>query len=353
LGERLNGIQEVDGSIPFGSTKKSELRVLFSVVETARARDACAVLVPHLTSKPTRPYVARASPLTAGATGEAVGFPTLGHLRSEVLRPTKGNDMRFAHLLTTILFVSTSSLLGQEVTATDTGAQRSASGGPSIATDTYGSASQWLTLSAWDFHGLASADTYTWYDGGGTFPLGIYGTGGSGGGSACLLAAPLHLSEGALITAFEFQACDNLASGQILFFLDTIPKTGSTYTDVNLVNTGVGSGCVLTSLTLPSPITIDNANNTYFLKAEWGLNSPGLILQSARVRYKLQISPDPATATFADVPVGHPFHRFVEALYASGITGGCGGGNYCPDAPVTRGQMAVFLAGALGLHWAP
>ena len=28
---------------------------------------------------------------------------------------------------------------------------------------------------------------------------------------------------------------------------------------------------------------------------------------------------------------------------AEGITGGCGGGNYCPDNPVTRAQMAVFL----------
>jgi S-layer homology domain len=66
---------------------------------------------------------------------------------------------------------------------------------------------------------------------------------------------------------------------------------------------------------------------------------------------RLQVSPAPATATFADVPVGDPFHRFVEALVAAGITAGCGGGNYCPNAPITRGQMAVFLAAALGLHW--
>ena len=26
-----------------------------------------------------------------------------------------------------------------------------------------------------------------------------------------------------------------------------------------------------------------------------------------------------------------------------GITAGCGGGNFCPAAPVTRAQMAVFL----------
>ncbi len=43
--------------------------------------------------------------------------------------------------------------------------------------------------------------------------------------------------------------------------------------------------------------------------------------------------------------------QYVEALVASGITGGCGSGSYCPDNPVTRRQMAIFLAKALGLHW--
>jgi S-layer family protein len=38
-------------------------------------------------------------------------------------------------------------------------------------------------------------------------------------------------------------------------------------------------------------------------------------------------------------------------LASAGITGGCGPGSYCPDAAVTRGQMAVFLATALGLHF--
>jgi S-layer homology domain len=64
------------------------------------------------------------------------------------------------------------------------------------------------------------------------------------------------------------------------------------------------------------------------------------------------VSPPPASPSFNDVPVGHPFFQFIEALKASGITGGCGDGTtYCPDSPVTRGQMAVFLAKALGLHW--
>jgi hypothetical protein len=64
------------------------------------------------------------------------------------------------------------------------------------------------------------------------------------------------------------------------------------------------------------------------------------------------VSPPPDTASFGDVPTSHPFFQFVEALKASGITGGCGNGtNFCPDSPLTRGQMAVFLAKALGLHY--
>jgi hypothetical protein len=69
------------------------------------------------------------------------------------------------------------------------------------------------------------------------------------------------------------------------------------------------------------------------------------------VWWRRVVSPAPASATFNDVPNGHIFFPFIEALAASGITGGCGSGNFCPDNPVTRGQMAVFLAKALGLHW--
>ena len=70
------------------------------------------------------------------------------------------------------------------------------------------------------------------------------------------------------------------------------------------------------------------------------------------VQWRRAISPAPATATFPnDVPTSHPYFRFVEALAASGITAGCATGSYCPDATLTRGQMAVFLSAALGLYW--
>ncbi len=49
------------------------------------------------------------------------------------------------------------------------------------------------------------------------------------------------------------------------------------------------------------------------------------------------------TPTFADVPCSSAFAPWIDELALRGITAGCGGGNYCPATPVTRGQMAVFL----------
>ncbi len=50
-----------------------------------------------------------------------------------------------------------------------------------------------------------------------------------------------------------------------------------------------------------------------------------------------------ADTGFADVPIGHWAAAWVKQLAAEGITGGCGAGLFCPEASVTRAQMAVFL----------
>jgi hypothetical protein len=53
--------------------------------------------------------------------------------------------------------------------------------------------------------------------------------------------------------------------------------------------------------------------------------------------------PPPAQGVFGDVPASDPFAPWIEDLSGRGITAGCGGGNYCPSAATTRGQMAAFL----------
>jgi hypothetical protein len=61
------------------------------------------------------------------------------------------------------------------------------------------------------------------------------------------------------------------------------------------------------------------------------------------------IPPQPAQQRFLDVPPGNPFYAHIEEMAARQITLGCGGGNYCPAQPVTRGQMAAFLVRAFNL----
>ena len=60
-------------------------------------------------------------------------------------------------------------------------------------------------------------------------------------------------------------------------------------------------------------------------------------------RHGLCYVPPPCTGTFNDVPCPSTFANWIEALAAEGITGGCGNGNYCPTTPVRRDTMAVFL----------
>jgi IPT/TIG domain/S-layer homology domain len=61
-------------------------------------------------------------------------------------------------------------------------------------------------------------------------------------------------------------------------------------------------------------------------------------------------APPTCTGIFPDVPCPSQFANWIERLNAEGITGGCGGGNYCPGNPNTRGQMAVFLVKTFGLQ---
>jgi ABC-type transport system substrate-binding protein len=68
-----------------------------------------------------------------------------------------------------------------------------------------------------------------------------------------------------------------------------------------------------------------------------------------RARYGSNYTPPNATGVFADVPVGYWADDWIEQLAAESITGGCGAGIYCPDAPVTRAQMAVFLVRTFNL----
>ena len=68
-----------------------------------------------------------------------------------------------------------------------------------------------------------------------------------------------------------------------------------------------------------------------------------------RLKHGSAYTPPPATGIFTDVPVGYWAADWIEELFNEGITSGCGAGTYCPDAPVTRAQIAVFFQRTLNL----
>jgi len=68
-----------------------------------------------------------------------------------------------------------------------------------------------------------------------------------------------------------------------------------------------------------------------------------------KAKHGSSYNPPTPTGVFTDVPLGYWADKWIERLAAEGVTSGCGAGIYCPDADVTRAQMAVFLVKAFGL----
>ena len=167
----------------------------------------------------------------------------------------------------------------------------------------------------------------------------------------CQYFAGVSLPSGAFVTGLEIEGCDGDPLVQVGFFLGAHPPPAQPYTVISPVGVTGGvdtPGCALFPVAVGH--TIDNLTGHYvvYVSTAYGIN---VGFAAARIRYNLQVSTPPLTATFNDVPTGHPQFQFIEALVAAGITAGCGAGNYCPDASLTRGQMAVFLSKALGLHF--
>jgi S-layer homology domain len=166
------------------------------------------------------------------------------------------------------------------------------------------------------------------------------------------IAFPVALPSGALVLSITLDYWDSdTTSDPSLGFLRTSPSAGlESLADLNPPVFAGGANSVTWQIV--PPVQIDNtyAHQLMAVLKQTSDTEYSGITRFA-VNYQLQVSPAPGNAMFTDVATDHVFFQYIEALAASGITGGCGGGNYCPDQPLTRGQMAVFLSKALGLHF--
>ena len=101
-----------------------------------------------------------------------------------------------------------------------------------------------------------------------------------------------------------------------------------------LYNRGVAAGCGAGPTYCPNGPVLRQQMAIFLLKT---------LLGSA-------YTPPAATGIFADVPPGNPFAPWIEDLFNRGFAAGCGGSNFCPTNPTTRGQMAPFLVKAFELR---
>jgi hypothetical protein len=173
--------------------------------------------------------------------------------------------------------------------------------------------------------------------------------------------APLNLPNGALVNFLDLYYHDT-DPGPTPALNDVYAKLWETggdaslpsITEVATVSSSGSGGFGYSFKLINPPLQIDNRKRYHiqvYAAIGSALSSIDKSFGGVNVWYRLQMSPAPATATFGDVPTNFLYFRAIEALAASGITGGCGGGNFCPNQNVTRGEMAAFLARALGLHW--
>lgn len=175
-------------------------------------------------------------------------------------------------------------------------------------------------------------------------------------GTETFADAPVVLPTGANIAAVRWWANDTNAASDIAGFVFATchPAFGAGPTVITIIASAspMTSGATgnQSGVLAGAGVTVNNESCHYMVRARFDATT-GLTLQKIRVQWNRQVSPAPAVATFSDVPTTHPQFRFVEALVDAGITGGCAAGTYCPDAPLTRGQMAVFLSVALGLNF--
>ena len=181
------------------------------------------------------------------------------------------------------------------------------------------------------------------------FTLDVFGTGfvnestvqWNGADRATTFVSSTHLT--ATITAGDIAAAGIVSidvfnplpgggtSGAQSFYVNTnfldvpINYFAAAYIDA-IFNAGITVGCDV-RLFCPERTTSRAEMAVFLLKAKFGSS---------------HVPPDPVQI-FPDVPNDAFAAAWIDELGTLQITAGCGGGLYCPDAPVSRAEMAVFL----------
>jgi hypothetical protein len=151
----------------------------------------------------------------------------------------------------------------------------------------------------------------------------------SGATTAMLTIDPAAFTDAGSYDVVVTDSCTSTASNTAVVSVEfaDVPVSNIFHADIITIATaGVTAGCGGADY-CPTALVTRAQMAVFLLKSEHG---------SA-------YAPPGCGGIFADVPCPSTYADWIEQLSNEGVTAGCGGGDYCPDASVTRAQMAVFL----------
>ncbi len=145
----------------------------------------------------------------------------------------------------------------------------------------------------------------------------------------------------------------NCVAGGVSLFSDVLPTDIFCRSVHYLASQNVTAGCSPTQY-CPAPSVTRLEMSAFVARA--------VVAPGGGAAVPLSYGPDPVTGFsyscdpntpnthFDDVPVSNAFCKHAHFLWAKGIISGCGATSYCPNGPVTRDQMAKFLANGFGVQ---
>jgi S-layer homology domain len=173
-----------------------------------------------------------------------------------------------------------------------------------------------------------------------------------------------QLEEGVTVTIGGLPATDIIVNSPGLLTMTSPALTAGTVNDIVLTNPGAGGlSSRLRNYWLVDYNDVREDSNFYsFIQAllrnaitagvgggnygpELSIKRQSMAVFLLKAKHGACYVPPPCTpGYFADVACpSSNFAPWIQEMALEGITTGCGGGNFCPDNPVRRDQMAVFL----------
>ena len=156
----------------------------------------------------------------------------------------------------------------------------------------------------------------------------------SGVTTAMLTIDPVAFTDAGSYDVLVTDSCGSAGSNAATLSVefDDVPTSNIFHDDIiTIATSGITGGC--------------NTGTSYCPGASVSRAEMAVLLLKSKYGADHVPPPPPVDPIFPDVPADAFAAAWIDELAGLQITAGCGdgSGNYCPDAPVTRGQMAVFL----------